>query len=185
VRFTEQRNMQTIVELIAAGRLDVKRLISHRFGLEEAQQAYALIEGEKREPYLGIVMRYGRAEAPAAAPRRIEVASRPIDRERIGVSLVGAGNYATRDVAVSATGTGEFVMRSLAGREVAERVARGDGLEAAMTAVMDLLGRDYDADVGLIAVDRHGMPVAKHRTRDMPHAFFTGDAAITARMRVA
>jgi len=105
---------------------------------------------------------------------------------RVGDSpLVGAGNYATRDVAVSATGTGEFVMRSLAGREVAERVARGESLEAAMTAVMDLLGRDYEADVGLIAVDRHGVPVAKHRTRDMPHAFFTGDAAIAARMRVA
>ena len=48
VRFTEQRNMQTIVELIAARRLDVQRLISHRFALEDAERAYGLIEGEKR-----------------------------------------------------------------------------------------------------------------------------------------
>jgi beta-aspartyl-peptidase (threonine type) len=105
---------------------------------------------------------------------------------RVGDSpLVGAGNYATPHAAISATGTGEFVMRSLAGREVAERVARGDSLERAMGEVLDGLGRDFDADVGLIAIDRHAVPLARHRTRDMPHAFFSGDAAVTARMRVA
>ena len=105
---------------------------------------------------------------------------------RVGDSpMIGAGNYATREVAVSATGTGEFVMRSLAGREVAERVARGESLERAMGEVMEALGRDYDADVGLIAVDRGGIAVARHRTRDMPHAWFSGEAPVTARMRAA
>ena len=105
---------------------------------------------------------------------------------RVGDSpLIGAGTYATREAAVSATGTGEFVMRSLAGRDVAERVARGESLEAAVGAVLDALGRDFDADVGLIAVDRDGHAVARHRTRDMPHAYCTGDAAVTVRMRVA
>ena len=105
---------------------------------------------------------------------------------RVGDSpLIGAGNYATREVAVSATGTGEFVMRSLAGREVAERVARGASLERAMGDVMEALGRDYDADVGLIAVDRQGIAVARHRTRDMPHAWFCGEAPVAARMRCA
>jgi beta-aspartyl-peptidase (threonine type) len=105
---------------------------------------------------------------------------------RVGDSpLIGAGNYATREVAVSATGTGEFVMRSLAGRDVAERVARGASLDSAMGDVMDALGRDYDADVGLIAVDRQGIAVARHRTRDMPHAWFSGEAPVAARMRCA
>ena len=43
-------------------------------------------------------------------------------------------------------------------------------------AVLEQLGRDFDADVGIIAVDRRGLPVAQHRTRDMPHAFFSGEA---------
>jgi len=94
-------------------------------------------------------------------------------------------NYATPHAAVSATGTGEFVMRSLAGRDVAERVARGESLDRAVEAVLASLGRDYDADVGLIAIDRDGTPVARHRTRDMPHAFFSGEGGVTARMRVA
>ncbi|MBK8322705.1 MAG: isoaspartyl peptidase/L-asparaginase [Betaproteobacteria bacterium] len=103
---------------------------------------------------------------------------------RVGDSPVpGAGNYACARVAASATGTGEFVLRSLATRAVAERVERGESLAASMEAVLEGLGRDYDADVGLIAVDATGMPVARHRTRDMPHAWFCGDGPVAARMR--
>jgi beta-aspartyl-peptidase (threonine type) len=103
---------------------------------------------------------------------------------RVGDSPVpGAGNYACARVAASATGTGEFVLRSLATRAVAERVERGERLAVAMEAVLDGLGRDYDADVGLIAVDEAGTPVARHRTRDMPHAWFSGDGPVAARMR--
>ncbi len=104
---------------------------------------------------------------------------------RVGDSPVpGAGNYACARVAASATGTGEFVLRSLATRRIAERVEQGEDLGAAMEAVLESLGRDYDADVGLIAVDAAGTPVARHRTRDMPHAWFSGDGAVAARMRV-
>jgi len=104
---------------------------------------------------------------------------------RVGDSpLPGAGNYASPYAAVSATGTGEYVMRSLAGRAVAEGVERGATLANAMADVIGRLGRDFDADVGLIAVDAAGTPVAQHRTRDMPHAFFAGEAPVAARMRV-
>jgi len=103
---------------------------------------------------------------------------------RVGDSpIAGAGNYACPHLAASATGTGEFVVRTLAARSLAERVERGETLEAAMDAVVAELGGEFDADVGLIAVDRHGLAVARHRTRDMPHAFFSGDGAITALMR--
>jgi beta-aspartyl-peptidase (threonine type) len=53
-----------------------------------------------------------------------------------------------------------------------------------MRDMLDRLGRDFDADVGFIAVDASGNPVAMHRTRDMPHAFFAGEASVTSRMRV-
>jgi beta-aspartyl-peptidase (threonine type) len=104
---------------------------------------------------------------------------------RVGDSPVpGAGNYASSRVAASATGTGEFVLRSLATRAISERVERGESLSQAVSAVLEGLGRDYDADVGLIAVDDHGTPVALHRTRDMPHACFSGSGPLLARMRV-
>jgi beta-aspartyl-peptidase (threonine type) len=87
-------------------------------------------------------------------------------------------------VAASATGTGEYVMRSLSARAISEEVERGASLDEAMRKALEQLGRDYEADVGIIAVDRDGRPVAQHRTRDMPHAFFSGAAAVVSRMRV-
>ena len=103
---------------------------------------------------------------------------------RVGdTPIVGAGNYASPHAAASATGTGEYVMRSLATRAIAERVAAGAPLDAAVAQVLEELGRDFDADVGLIAVDRSGRAVARHRTRDMPHAWFEGSSPVEARAR--
>lgn len=103
---------------------------------------------------------------------------------RVGdTPIVGAGNYASDHVAASATGTGEYVMRTLATRAISDRVERGEDVDAAMAAVLDAMGRDFDADVGLIAVDRNGVPVARHRTRDMPHGWFSGGGTVVARAR--
>jgi len=103
---------------------------------------------------------------------------------RVGDSPIpGAGNYASPFVAASATGTGEYVLRSLTARAISEAVEHGATLEAAMESAMEQMGRDFDADVGVIAVDRQGHPVARHRTPSMPHAHFAGDGAVVARMR--
>jgi beta-aspartyl-peptidase (threonine type) len=104
---------------------------------------------------------------------------------RVGdTPIAGAGNYASAHIAASATGTGEYVMRSLATRAISELVAAGAALDAAMERVLEQMGRDFDADVGLIAVDRMGRAYARHRTRDMPHGWFAGDGAVQALARV-
>ena len=104
---------------------------------------------------------------------------------RVGDSpLAGAGNYASRHVAASATGTGEYVIRSLATRALSDAMERGATLANALSDVMGRLKRDYDADVGMIAVDGAGTPLAMHLTRDMPHAYFAGEGEVVARMRV-
>ena len=103
---------------------------------------------------------------------------------RVGdTPIVGAGNYASDHVAASATGTGEYVMRTLSTRAVSERVAAGATLDQAVAEALEDMGRAFDADVGIIAVDRHGNPVARHRTRDMPHGWFAGEGAVVARAR--
>ncbi len=104
---------------------------------------------------------------------------------RVGdTPLPGCGTYASRFAAASATGTGEFVIRSLTTRQISEYVEGGMTLEAAIATVLDQLGRDFDADVGLIGLDAQGRAVAQHRTRDMPHAYFSGDRIIVAKIRV-
>jgi len=95
VRWTEQRNFEAVLDMMADGRLDVKPLISHRFAIEEAAQAYELVGGAGKS--LGILLKYpglaidaaARTVAvPQAAPHAAPAGAR-------GVSVIGSGNYAT------------------------------------------------------------------------------------------
>src|SRR6185503_19077272 len=60
VRWTEQRNFEAVLDMMADGRLDVRPLISHRFGIDEAEKAYELVEGST--PSLGILLQYPTVE---------------------------------------------------------------------------------------------------------------------------
>jgi L-asparaginase / beta-aspartyl-peptidase len=103
---------------------------------------------------------------------------------RVGdTPLPGCGTYASKFAASSATGTGEYVIRALATRQISDNVEKGMSLEASIGAVLDGLGRDYDADVGFIGIDANANTVGAHRTPHMPHAYFTGGSEIIAKMR--
>ncbi len=108
VRWTEQRNFEAVLDMMADGRLDLQSLISHRFSIVDASKAYELVCGE--EPSLGILLSYPAPEisrstrtislaGPAAAPPGACRAAAPPPRlhsdRRVAVSFLGAGNYAT------------------------------------------------------------------------------------------
>ena len=68
VRWTEQRNLQAVLDLMGSGRLDVEPLISHRFAVTDAERAYQLID-QGNEPFLGVVLTYpGEITAPRSLP---------------------------------------------------------------------------------------------------------------------
>jgi predicted dehydrogenase/threonine dehydrogenase-like Zn-dependent dehydrogenase len=103
VRWTEGRNLEAFVELLATAKLDVHPLISHRFAIEDAPQAYELITGKRHEPFLGVLLTY-----PQAAGAADQEAARPLprvwlaDQEKhlalsgeLSLGVLGAGNYAT------------------------------------------------------------------------------------------
>ncbi|WP_413889034.1 zinc-dependent alcohol dehydrogenase [Candidatus Aalborgicola defluviihabitans] len=70
VRWTEQRNLEAVLDMMACGSLDVKPLISHRFALEQAEEAYALVGGAG--PSLGIfaAVPNSRTKARGSASRK-------------------------------------------------------------------------------------------------------------------
>ncbi|MFN5028408.1 MAG: isoaspartyl peptidase/L-asparaginase family protein [Burkholderiales bacterium] len=104
---------------------------------------------------------------------------------RVGdTPLSGAGTYANKFAASSATGTGEYVIRSLSCRAISEGVEDGKSLETSVADMLAQMTRDFDADVGFIAIDANGNAVANHSTAHMPHAFFNDDSKIVARMFV-
>lgn len=92
VRWTEQRNFEAVLDLMAAGRLDVGPLISHRFAIEAGAQAMDLLASG--QPSLGILLDYPQTEA--ALVRRVALASAPAAPGRGSLGFLGAGNYAGR-----------------------------------------------------------------------------------------
>src|SRR5207249_3305086 len=58
VRWTENRNMGEFLHCVARGAVRAEPLITHRFPFDAATDAYALLAGERKEPYLGIVLQY-------------------------------------------------------------------------------------------------------------------------------
>ena len=90
VRWTENRNMQAFIDLLAAGRLKIENLISHIYDLEDAPEAYELILGRK-EPSLGILIRYNR---DAEIKNYIGLNTNPPEPEFPSIGFIGAGNFA-------------------------------------------------------------------------------------------
>ena len=129
VRWTEQRNMAEFLRLVAQGRLDVGALVTHRFALEDAAQAYAAI-GDPAQRSLGVLLEYPPAPAEAA-PARIAVGeaapARAASPGAVGVSLMGAGNFATATLLPALAADRRFVPRGvftpsgLSARDVAGR----------------------------------------------------------------
>lgn len=92
IRWTEGRNFKAVVELMSSGRMDVKPLITHRFPIEKAAEAYDVITGRKNEPFLGVLLNYeDRLEAKSGKVEFHAVGSQPT-AVRLGV--LGAGVFA-------------------------------------------------------------------------------------------
>ena len=96
VRWTEGRNIEAFLDLVAEGRVNVERLITHRFAIEDGKRAYSLITGETKEPYLGVLLRY---DTERTIESRIELGARAKSKGNAAASVVrlgviGAGNYA-------------------------------------------------------------------------------------------
>jgi predicted dehydrogenase/NADPH:quinone reductase-like Zn-dependent oxidoreductase len=90
VRWTVQRNMEAVLDTIAAGKLPVERLTTHHFPIVRAAEAYDLVIG-MTEPYTGIVLDYD--QAPTKLSRVRSVSLKAKRRDELGISMVGSGNY--------------------------------------------------------------------------------------------
>lgn len=93
VRWTENRNMQAIVDLLEEKKLDFKKLITHRIPIEDGLKAYDLITGKISEPYLGILIKYNEE-----TPKTFNYVKKLSDNEnkisKVKIGFIGAGNFA-------------------------------------------------------------------------------------------
>lgn len=91
VRWTENRNMQSILDLIAMGKIQTDKLTSHIFDIENAPDAYSLIMGEKKANFTGIILKY--------KPKLNEILktiqlNSPVKNSNPAVGFIGLGTFA-------------------------------------------------------------------------------------------
>jgi predicted dehydrogenase/threonine dehydrogenase-like Zn-dependent dehydrogenase len=93
VRWTEQRNFEAVLAMMADNRLDVSSLLSHRFAIQEAPKAYELIGSST--PSLGVLLEYRQAQGSRHADARTVQVSPASESAKATLGFIGAGNYAT------------------------------------------------------------------------------------------
>jgi predicted dehydrogenase/threonine dehydrogenase-like Zn-dependent dehydrogenase len=156
VRWTENRNIEAFLDLVAQGRVNVERLITHRFPVEEAERAYQLIGGETQEPYLGIILRY---DTERALERRIEIKSAKAvtgKANAIRVGVIGAGTYAQAMLLPHYKAEGvDFRAITTASGVTARDIAEKYGFNYCAASADDVLN---DSDVNLVIIaTRHDL----------------------------
>jgi predicted dehydrogenase/threonine dehydrogenase-like Zn-dependent dehydrogenase len=182
VRWTEQRNFEAVLDMLADRRLDVNPLISHRFRLEQAASAYAVVGGA--EPSLGILLEYppptGTTE-PDVAGRTVHLVPAAAVAGKALLGFIGAGNYATAVLIPAFAATGARLKSVASSGGVSARYAgRKFGIEAATTDVDRLL-----ADPSICAVvvstrhDSHAGYVCQ-ALKARKHVFVEKPLALTA-----
>jgi predicted dehydrogenase len=115
VRWTEGRNFEAIVDLMAKGQLQVKPLITHRFDISEATQAYEVITGKKKGKFLGVLLTY-----PVSAELNVESKAIhfPLPKysktATVKLGVIGAGLFANSVLLPSIQKAGDIELVGIA-----------------------------------------------------------------------
>ena len=157
VRWTENRNMEEFVRLLASGGLRLDDLPQERFEIDDAERAYAALDGE-RKPLL-VLLSY--PEREDASRRRVETRTVAAKQGRIGVALVGAGSFVQGQHLPNLRALADrFQIRAVMSRTgaTAKTVAAQAEAAYATTELGDVLA-DPEIDLVLIAT-RHDLHAA-------------------------
>jgi polar amino acid transport system substrate-binding protein len=148
VRWTEKRNIESFLVLVAEKRLNVERLTTHRFPIAEADRAYQLISGELNEPNLGVVLNY---DPEAEVVRRVSLGPQVRKSEKsITLGVIGAGGYVPAMLLPHFKTEGvEFRSIATASGISAHDVGKRFGFAYAVSSADEVLD---DANVNLVVV---------------------------------
>jgi predicted dehydrogenase/threonine dehydrogenase-like Zn-dependent dehydrogenase len=183
VRWTEQRNFEAVLDMLADHRLDAGPLVSHRFALEHAAEAYKLIV--ERKPCLGIVLEYdvdprARDQRTRRTIQVADPAATPRTYSAVTLAVIGSGNYAGRVLIPTLRATpAELKVVASSNALSAAAVARRNGIAVATTDTKVVLD-DPAINTVVIATrhDSHARYVCE-ALRAGKHVFVEKPLAIT------
>ena len=116
VRFTEGRNVEEFIRLLASKRMDIADLITHVIPFAEASKAYEMITNNpNHERYIGVLLQYdNNKEKWNKTVTHKRITKKPISKNQINVGLIGAGNFARVTMLPTMQSTGLFHLKGLA-----------------------------------------------------------------------
>jgi len=152
VRWTEGRNLEAFLDLIANGKVAVQPLITHRFSIDEGERAYQLLSSNGMS-YLGIVINYDPERAIAAQVQNANASARE-GAAAVRLGVIGAGDYARRMLLPHFKTNGvDFVSIATASGVTAKDVGEKYGFARYVSGAREVI-EDSQANLVLIAT-RH------------------------------
>lgn len=91
VRWTENRNMEAFLQLLASGAVRLSALPQQRYKIDQAPQAYEALQGGGEKPLM-VLLQY--PDSDSALERKVTLRALRPNSGRIRVALVGAGAFA-------------------------------------------------------------------------------------------
>lgn len=150
VRWTENRNMQTFVNLLAGNHLNIDHLISHVFDLPQAPDAYSMIL-ERSEPFSGILIKYDENDEIIRKVTLGEVTTKPTHPN---IGFIGAGNFTQNILLPRLKGLVTFVGVATARGNTSSYVGKKYGF-AFCTSDSDEILRDNRINTVFITTRHH------------------------------
>ncbi|MHB1327845.1 MAG: bi-domain-containing oxidoreductase, partial [Gemmatimonadales bacterium] len=143
VRWTAQRNFEAVLQLMASGRIDPIRLITHRFDFDKAEEAYTVVTGGEKS--LAVMLTYPGIDASRSSDAVIRPAAVAAPGQPV-IGIIGAGNFARRTLLpvirktgarIKVIGSGQVVAASRAGEQFGAEVSAGKSDAALNDADVD------------------------------------------------
>ena len=152
VRFTEGRNIEEFVRLLAQGRISLADIITHEIPFEKAAEAYEMItKNPNHERYIGVLLKYDENDTKWQSRIENPKAKKAASGEKIRLGLIGAGNFVRSTMLPIMKETGLFEFRGLATTGGVGGAQANDGTPFGYTTnnYQELLS---DPEIDLIAV---------------------------------
>ena len=182
IRWTEGRNFEAVIDLMSKDKLKVRPLITHRFPIEKATQAYDVITGKEKEPFLGVLLTYPETVEKSESSKVVRFNVPTFKPATCKLGVIGAGLFANAILlpAIKKAGDIELVGIASSGGLHAQHSGKKFGFKYATSEDDEILN---DPNINTVAIltrhDSHTDLVVK-ALKEGKHVFVEKPLAINS-----
>ena len=163
VRWTEGRNMEAVLDLMAKGTLDPSKVTTHTVPFKNAPDAYEMI-ASRSDPFCGILIEYPEEQEETASSIELSASKQKLDRDTVGIGMLGPGSFAQTFLLPPLKNDKRVAFTTICTRSglTASDVGEQKGFRRAVGNVDEMLA-DQETDAIVVATrhNTHGEAVLK------------------------